>query len=250
MESELFHDKRNFRISKKTHKKRNCSIKSEIVVSGGSNESILQPEWSPTGGLYFITDISGWWNLSVWNGDDIKSVLVETKDHGGPAWRFGFSTYSFLSKNRIAMSSSNGLKGEVKIIGKSDIVSLDVPHTEITYLVGDRDNLYYIGSSPGTLPEIVRLKLDGSIKTIKKSSDIVFNETFFSKPEQICFQTTENDVAYANYYPPTNPDFIGFRSVAVVSPLVRQILGNNPSTTQYFGIRGPKRKIHIQRSEK
>ena len=48
---------------------------------------------------------------------------------------------------------------------------------------GDRDNLYYVGSSPGTLPEIVRLKLDGSLKTIKKSSDIVFNEKFFSKPE-------------------------------------------------------------------
>lgn len=222
-----------------------CSIKSEIVVSGGSNESILQPEWSPTGGLYFITDISGWWNLSVWNGDDIKSVLVETKDHGGPAWRFGFSTYSFLSKNRIAMSSSNGLKGEVKIIGKSDIVSLDVPHTEITYLVGDRDNLYYIGSSPGTLPEIVRLKLDGSIKTIKKSSDIVFNETFFSKPEQICFQTTENEVAYGNYYPPTNPDFIGLENekppLLVLShggPTSSCTTALNLKQVQYFTSRG------------
>ena len=221
------------------------SIKREIIVSGGSNESILQPEWAPTGGLYFITDISGWWNLSVWNGGDVKSVLVETKDHGGPAWRFGFSTYSFLSKDRIAMSSSNGLKGEVKIIGKSDIVSLEIPHTEITYLVGDRDNLYYVGSSPGTLPEIVRLKLDGSIKTIKKSSDIVFNEKFFSKPEQICFQTTENEVAYANYYPPTNPDFIGLENekppLLVLShggPTSSCTTALNLKQVQYFTSRG------------
>jgi len=223
-----------------------ASIKREIIVSGGSNESILQPEWAPTGGLYFITDISGWWNLSVWNGDDIKNVLVETKDHGGPAWRFGFSTYSFLSKNRVAMSSSNGLKGEVKIIEKSnDVVSLEVPHTEITYLVGDRDNLYYVGSSPGTLPEIVRIKLDGSIKTIKKSSDIVFNEEFFSRPEQICFQTTENEVAYANYYPPTNPDFIGLENekppLLVLShggPTSSCTTALNLKQVQYFTSRG------------
>ena len=222
------------------------SIKTEIIVAGGLNESVLQPEWAPAGGLYFITDISGWWNLSVWNGDDVKRVLVETKDYAGPAWRFGLSTYSFLSKNRVALRSSNGLKGEIKIIEKSsDIVSLEVPHTEITYLVGDGDNLYYIGSSPGTLPEIVRLKLDGSIKTIKKSSDIVFNKNFFSKPEQICFQTTENDVAYANYYPPTNPYFIGLENekppLLVLShggPTSSCTTALNLKQVQYFTSRG------------
>ena len=222
------------------------SIKTEIIVAGGLNESVLQPEWAPAGGLYFITDISGWWNLSVWSGDDIKRVLVETKDYAGPAWRFGLSTYSFLSKNRVALRSSNGLKGEIKIIeNSSDIVSLEVPHTEITYLVGDGDNLYYIGSSPGTLPEIVRLKLDGSIKTIKKSSDIVFNKNFFSKPEQICFQTTENDVAYANYYPPTNPYFIGLENekppLLVLShggPTSSCTTALNLKQVQYFTSRG------------
>ncbi len=34
-------------------------------------ESIFQPEWSPAGVLYFVSDRSGWWNLYRWrDGDD------------------------------------------------------------------------------------------------------------------------------------------------------------------------------------
>ena len=32
-------------------------------VAGGARESIVQPEWSPDGQLYFVSDRSGWWNL-------------------------------------------------------------------------------------------------------------------------------------------------------------------------------------------
>ena len=32
-------------------------------VAGSANESIFQPEWSPDGTLYFISDRTGWWNL-------------------------------------------------------------------------------------------------------------------------------------------------------------------------------------------
>src|SRR6185369_1289190 len=33
------------------------------LVAGGFRESIFQPEWSPDGLLYFVSDRSGWWNL-------------------------------------------------------------------------------------------------------------------------------------------------------------------------------------------
>ena len=33
-------------------------------VAGGPDESVFQPEWSPDGDLYFVSDRgSGWWNL-------------------------------------------------------------------------------------------------------------------------------------------------------------------------------------------
>ncbi len=33
------------------------------VVVGGKDESIFQPEWSPSGDLHFVTDRTGWWNM-------------------------------------------------------------------------------------------------------------------------------------------------------------------------------------------
>ena len=33
------------------------------VVAGGSDESVLQPVWSPYGELHFVSDRNGWWNL-------------------------------------------------------------------------------------------------------------------------------------------------------------------------------------------
>jgi hypothetical protein len=35
-------------------------------IAGGVNESVFQPEWSPDGVLYFVSDRTGWWNLYRW----------------------------------------------------------------------------------------------------------------------------------------------------------------------------------------
>ena len=34
-----------------------------VLVAGGPDESIAQPEWSADGDLHFVSDRSGWWNL-------------------------------------------------------------------------------------------------------------------------------------------------------------------------------------------
>src|SRR5699024_686019 len=43
-----------------------CLGKAKHIV-GTSNESIFQPEWSPEGPLYFVSDQTGWWNLYRWH---------------------------------------------------------------------------------------------------------------------------------------------------------------------------------------
>jgi hypothetical protein len=39
------------------------SLLSKVKVAGGKDESIFQPEWSPDGTLYFVSDRTGYWNL-------------------------------------------------------------------------------------------------------------------------------------------------------------------------------------------
>jgi hypothetical protein len=73
-----------------------------VVVAGGPEESIVQPEWAPDGSLVFVSDRTGWWNLYRFAGRSVKPVHPMEAEFGGPAWLFGFTWYGFLSGGRIA----------------------------------------------------------------------------------------------------------------------------------------------------
>ena len=60
------------------------SVGNKRLVAGGDDELIFQPEWSPDGTLYFVSDraqpsLEGrWWNLFRVRGDALdKSAAVE-----------------------------------------------------------------------------------------------------------------------------------------------------------------------------
>ena len=38
-------------------------------VAGSIIQFIFQPEWSPDGTLYFVSDRSGWWNIYRWQDE-------------------------------------------------------------------------------------------------------------------------------------------------------------------------------------
>src|SRR5271165_411009 len=76
-------------------------------IAGGDDESIFQPEWSPDGSLYFVSDrtqggIAGrWWNLFRVAGDALTGspaigpVWRLAAEFGRPQWNFRMSTYAF-----------------------------------------------------------------------------------------------------------------------------------------------------------
>src|SRR5574342_643700 len=66
-------------------------------VAGGLEESIFQPEWSPDGVLYFVSDRTGWWNLYRRRDGVIDPVYEKNAEFGGPQWVFWLTTYSFES---------------------------------------------------------------------------------------------------------------------------------------------------------
>ena len=67
-------------------------------VAGGPDESVFQPEWSPDGDLYFVSDRgSGWWNLYRAHDGAIEPMAEMDAEFGRPQWQFGMSTYAFES---------------------------------------------------------------------------------------------------------------------------------------------------------
>ena len=59
---------------------------------------MFQPEWSPDGDLYFVSDQrSGWWNLYRERDGAIEPMAEADAEFGRPQWQFGMSTYAFES---------------------------------------------------------------------------------------------------------------------------------------------------------
>src|SRR5262245_46542127 len=71
------------------------SLINPVRVAGGVDESIFQPEWSPAGDLYFVSDRTGWWNLYRWCEGRIEAICPMDAEFGLPQWVFGMSTYAF-----------------------------------------------------------------------------------------------------------------------------------------------------------
>ena len=45
------------------------------LIAGSEDESIFQPEWSPEGVLYFVSDRSGWWNLYRYRKAEVECII-------------------------------------------------------------------------------------------------------------------------------------------------------------------------------
>jgi len=193
----------------------NGSVSNEQKITGGTDTSIVQPEWAPAGSgqddtLVFITDESGWWNLTKWANGKITPLLAEEKDHGGPAWAFGFSTYSFLEDGAVLLKGTKNGKGLLRMVTLQgrEVAETPVPHTSIAEVNVIGDDVAYIGASPTSSAEVVRATLSkGDITSLKSSSDIELDDAYLSIPEAITFPSTDNGEAHAFYYPPTSPDF-------------------------------------------
>ena len=70
----------------------------------GNAKSIFQPQWSPDGRLYFISDRTDFWNLYRWSGSGVEHILARDAEFGVPQWNLGLSTYAFASQDMMIYS--------------------------------------------------------------------------------------------------------------------------------------------------
>lgn len=96
----------------------NAGLGEPQCLCGSANRSHFQPQWSPRGHLFWVSDQSNWWNLYCLKSQDISAALAEHVDQWAqpvspldaefatPQWVFRMSTYGFLDDNRLFASYS------------------------------------------------------------------------------------------------------------------------------------------------
>ncbi|MCI0183742.1 S9 family peptidase [Sulfoacidibacillus ferrooxidans] len=186
------------------------SLSGTVVVAGGIEESIFQPEWSPEGTLYFVSDRSNWWNLYSYQQGKVVSVFDMDAEFGLPQWVFGMSTYGFLDENTIFCALNQlGLWSLAQIdLSKKELTTI-VSHFQAIHSVQAHRGLgYFVGGSPTKPTAVVQyVSANREFETLKESVDLVelnVDPEFFSVPEVLEFPTTNDQTAYAFFYAPAN----------------------------------------------
>jgi dipeptidyl aminopeptidase/acylaminoacyl peptidase len=187
------------------------SIAGKHRVAGGLDESIFQPEWSPDGKLYFVSDRSGWWNIYRARDDDaVEHVCEMEAEFGVPQWIFGLSTYAFESADRIVCTFAE--RGLWKL-GLIDTVTgklerVDAPYTEISFLCAAPGRAVFRAGSPAEPSAILELDLETrEAKVLQRASKIKLDAGYISAAEPIEFPTENGLTAHGFYYRPKNRDF-------------------------------------------
>jgi dipeptidyl aminopeptidase/acylaminoacyl peptidase len=180
-------------------------------VAGGIDESIFQPEWSPDGPLYFVSDRSGWWNLYRQKEDGSGEALHEMQaEFGMPQWVFGMSAFAFESGERIICAYIE--KGSSRLASlntrTNEFKKIETPYTDITSVRAAKDRVVFRGGSPTTPASIVQLDLStGQTETLRRSNELQIDPGYFSIPQAVEFPTENGQTAHAFFYPPRNRDY-------------------------------------------
>ncbi|XP_074279287.1 uncharacterized protein LOC141604721 [Silene latifolia] len=205
----------------------NGDVYKRICVCGGDSnivESPTEPKWTSKGDLFFVTDRkNGFWNLYKWieSKNEVIALYPMEAEFSSPLWVFGTSSYEILDNNeqRNLIACTYRKKGRsylgVLDDAQSRLTVLDTPFTDISNIVMGPNCLYIEGGSALNPSSVAKVILDDqkskavNFKVMWSSSpDSAKFESYFSLPELIEFPTeVPGQVAYAYFYPPSNPTY-------------------------------------------
>jgi dipeptidyl aminopeptidase/acylaminoacyl peptidase len=188
------------------------SLSGAVKVAGGEKESIFQPEWSPDGSIYFVSDRTGWWNLYRLISGKVESLCPLEAEFGKPQWIFGQSTYAFDSARRIVCTYLEQGAARLGLMDVDDgsLEEIELPFTSISEVHTKSDQVLLIaGSSAEPLSVVSCSRTTREFTILRRSSNLATDPGFLSTPEEIQFPTAGNQTAHGFYYAPKNRDSVG-----------------------------------------
>lgn len=187
------------------------SITARQKVAGGRDESIVQPEWSPDGTLYFVSDRTGWWNLYRLRDGEVEPLHTMEAEFGRPQWNFGIATYGFAAPDLLVCAYADMGVWKLASLDTStlEFQPIDLPFTDIgRTLKAARGRVVMDVHSPAQPSAIVELRLhDKQITELRRTGSVEVDTDYLSIPESIEFPTEGGATSHGFFYGPTNRDY-------------------------------------------
>jgi dipeptidyl aminopeptidase/acylaminoacyl peptidase len=180
-------------------------------IAGKVDESIFQPEWSPDGVLYFVSDRTGWWNLYRCDASgSIEPVCEMPAEFGMPQWGLGMSSYAFESAERIICGYIESGISRLGLIGTRTkrLETVDSPYTDLRFVRAAPGHAVMRAASPSTSASIVRFDFETrGFEVLRRSNNLNIPAEYISTPRVVEFPTEDGLKAYGFFYAPRNLDF-------------------------------------------
>lgn len=172
------------------------------------HSSSFQPQWSPTGRLLMVNDISGWWNLCEWDGHQLNNLLPMEAEFATPQWQFGMSCFGFIDPDTLlTFYSRDGFwHAGCLQLNNANWQPLNWPFCTLTALACDQGQAVFLAASNHQTEAVVRWR-GGDFARLKNSIAQHIDTAYVATPQSIAFDTSEAGRAYGFFYPPVNPDF-------------------------------------------
>ena len=187
------------------------SLGEAVRVAGGVDESIFQPEWSPKGTLYFVSDRTGWWNIYRWRDNKVEALCPMDAECGQPQWVFASALYGFASERQIVCSYTKNGRDCLATLDTSTraLSDIELPFTAISQVRAAGDHVVFIGASSTEPTCIVSLNLTTKkMEVLRRSRETAVDAGYLSISRTIEFPTGGGLTAYGHFYPPRNRDYM------------------------------------------
>jgi len=165
------------------------------VIAGGDNESILQPEFSPSGELHYLSDRSDFW--LVYREGNTQPILDIEGEIGTPPWVFGQSRYAFTKDGTLIFAvTKDGL----------DHMQGYPQYSAFRSLRTCGDDICFVASSwQQEAVVICNGRVVNKPRDLGKTLNI--GSEYLQAAEALKFDTTDGDQAYALYFAPCRPQY-------------------------------------------
>ncbi len=174
-------------------------------VAGGADESIAQPEWSPSSDLYFLSDSSGRSNLYKLTSDGPELEIGGDFDIAGPMWVFGLSRYAIGDDGQLVVAMSRPNADMVLLDEQDQVESGWSAVGAIRALPGG--GAAYIGATHRAEPAAIVHRGEPLYASTPQVHGVA--DGYLPAPESITYPTSGGAEAHALYYRPAHPAIEG-----------------------------------------
>ncbi|MDA0657123.1 MAG: S9 family peptidase, partial [Proteobacteria bacterium] len=169
------------------------------MLAGGPDEAIFQPQFSPGGALFFVSDRTGWWNIYQWRDGAATAVFPLDAEFGLPQWVFGMSTYGFASEHHLVVSYIMDGLSKLAVIdlrsGGFDPVTM--PFVDVHGLKAADGRAVFIGGGLKEPPVIAAIDAESrNIAILYRSTESALDSENVSRANPISFPVGDNETTH------------------------------------------------------